>query len=165
MLAPDPEEPGFTVVDGQFNSLGYPKIYGDPRKGQLPPGMMAQDPDAEVWGKDIFSEHARLVIKERKKGFDAWNYRGTIPQCVLLKIAEKAGVFCYQTHGLPTYANSRMAAFFDHKGGVREITFPYRGKLTECYTGQEIISDGTPVQITFAENECKLFLYGDGSPC
>lgn len=160
-LATDPEEPGFTVVDGKFNSLGYPKIYGDPRKGKLPPGILAQDPDAEVWGKDIFSESARLVVKERKKGFDAWSYRGTIPQCVLQKIAEKAGVFCYQTHGLPTYANSRMAAFFDHKGGTREITFPYRGKLTECYTGQEIISDGTPVQITFAENECKLFLYDD----
>ena len=160
-LCPDPEKAFFTLVEKEHNCLGYDKIYGHPRKLVVTPAMTADDPDIEVWGKDMFSQKPRLALKKREKGFDAWTFRGPVPAGVLRKIALEAGVFMYQDHGLPTYANGRMAAFFDHKGGKREITFPYKGKMLDYYTGKEYVSDGTPLQIEFKENECKLFIYED----
>ena len=160
-LCYDPDRAFFTLVDKEHNCLGYDKIYGHPKKFVVTPAITSDDPAIDVWGKDMFSGKPRLVVKKRATGFDAWTFRGTVPAGVLRKLALEAGVFMYQDHGLPTYANGRMAAFFDHKGGKREITFPYKGKMLDYYTGKEYISDGTPLQIEFRENECKLFIYED----
>ncbi|MBQ6805029.1 MAG: hypothetical protein IJP04_10270, partial [Clostridia bacterium] len=160
-LCQDPEPAHFTVVEEGYNALGYPQIYGDPREYKPEPVITVEDEDAEIWGRDFFTKKARLAVKKREKGFDAWTFRGAVPRGILRKLALEAGVFMYQDHGLPTYANGRMAAFFDHKGGKREITFPYKGKMLDYYTGQEYESDGTPLQIEFKENECKLFIYED----
>ena len=99
------------------------------------------------------------MLKKREKGFDCWSARGAVPYQVLKKLAEDAGVYMYHNYPIPTYANSRMAAFFDHKGGTRKITFPYVGKITEFYSEKEYTSSGTPIEITFEPNECKLFIY------
>jgi len=155
----DDEKAGCTVVDGEHNCLGYPRIYGNPRKSSVEPVLYAEDEACEVWGKDMYSEKPQLVLKRRNGGFDAWTYRGSMHPAILRRIVMEAGVFLYQEAGLPTYANSRMAAFFDHRGGEREITFPCKGKITEFYAGREWVSDGTPLKITFAPNECKLFIY------
>lgn len=156
-LSIDKDEPGAILVDGEHSGEGYPKLYGDPRKGKIAPTIKAEGD--EVWGRDFFSGEGRLVVNNREKGFDAWSMRGTIPRSILRKLVEKAGVFLYHNCEMPTYANSAMAAFFSHKGGEVEIKFPYKGKIREYYTGEEFLSDGSPVLINFGENQCKLFIY------
>jgi len=158
-LAEDTMGDSYTLVEERYNDSGAPKIYAGTRKGKILPVMVASDNQCEVWGRDFLREVPRLVCKERHKGFDAWSFRGTVPSCVLRRFAEKAGVFLYQKDGLPTYANSRMVCFFDHKGGKHEITFPHKGKLVEAFTGAELKVGEEALCIEFAENECKLFIY------
>lgn len=158
----------FTLVDKAYTTVGYDQSYGNASSGvaatgasssPITPFLVADDAEATVWGRDYLSKKARLAFKRREKGFDVWSSWGTVPYGVLQKIAEEAGVHFYQRHGLPTYANSRMAAFFDHKGGTRKITFPYQGKMTEFYSGEVYVSTGEEMEITFGANECKLFIY------
>ncbi len=158
----------FTLVDRAYTTIGYDQAYGNASSGaaatgvdsdKMVPFLVSDDAEATVWGHDYLSKKARLVFKKRESGFDAWSSWGTVPCGVLQKLAEEAGVYFYQRHGLPTYANSRMAAFFDHKGGKREMTFPHKGKMTEFYSGVTYESDGTPMEICFEANECKLFIY------
>lgn len=156
-LMEDTDEPGFTQVGSEYNTTGFPKLYGDPRKGKITPVIKAEGDEA--WGVDFFSGSARLVVNLREKGFDAWSMRGTIPKEILRKLAEKAGVFFYHNAKIPTYANSRMAAFFSHEGGELEITFPHSGKVVEYYTGEEFISNKKPIKINFGKNQCKFFIY------
>lgn len=97
-------------------------------------------------------------MSEREGGFDIWSFRGTLPACFLRVIAKRAGVFLYQTDGIPTYANSSMLALFDHKGGAHEIALPKNCTLTEVYTGEKHIFRGKPISLKFETNECKFFI-------
>lgn len=54
--------------------------------------------------------------------------------------------------------SSRMAAFFDHKGGVRKISMPKKCKLTEVYTGETHNFDGAPIKLIVEPDECKFFI-------
>ncbi|MBR2432006.1 MAG: hypothetical protein IKB23_03730, partial [Clostridia bacterium] len=107
---------------------------------------------------DLLSGSERMVISERKGGFDIWSFRGTLPVSFLRTIAKRAGVFLYQTDGLPTYANSSMLALFDHKGGEHEVILPKKCRLTEVYTGEVHKYDGEALSLKFAPNECKFFI-------
>lgn len=149
----------FTLSDGAYTHDGVPKIYGGTRNGALLPLLMCADSDAQVLGRDFLSGSPRLAIKRRNNGFDLWSFRGTLPLTVLLPLVKDAGVFVYQEAGLPTYANSRMAAFFDHEGGQRSILFRHYGKVREVYSGAEYLSYGEPVTVQFLPNECKFFIY------
>ncbi len=155
----DNETPYFTVIDKEFTTEDYDISYGSHRGRPLKPLLTSDDSQAEVLGRDFLTNAPRLMLKNHDNGFDAWSARGCIPYSILKKLAQKAGVYMYHNSPIPTYANSRMAAFFDHKGGTRKITFPHIGKMTEFYSGKEYVSDGLPLEITFNANECKLFIY------
>ena len=149
----------FTLAEAEYTTDGEPKIYGGTRGGAFSPLLKANDELAEIMGRDFLSGSPRLAIKMRGKAFDAWSFRGALPLSLLLTLVKRAGVFVYQESGLPTYANSRMAAFFDHKGGERTLRFRYSGKIREVYSGEEYYTDGEAVKVTFLPNECKLFIY------
>ncbi len=148
-----------TVVDSAYTDIGSPKIYGDARANPITPLLTVNDNDAEIMGKSLMYGKARLAIKKRDRGFDLWSYRGAIPECVLRPLIKNAGVFIYQTDSLPTYANSRMVAFFDAEGGTHKIKFPHRGEIVDFYTGEKIIYNGGYADIYFNKCECKLFIY------
>ncbi len=149
----------FTLADGAYTHDGDPKIYGGTRNGSLTPLLACADDDAVIMGRDFLSGRPRLAIKRRNNGFDLWSFRGSLPLTTLLPLVKEAGVFVYQESGLPTYANSRMAAFFDHKGGERTLRFRHSGKIREVYSGEEYYTDGEAVKVAFLPNECKLFIY------
>jgi len=67
-------------------------------------------------------------------------------------------VFMYHEESMPTYANSGMAAFFDHKGRKRKLRFPNKCSMTEYYSGEKYEYDGGELEIDFKENELKLFI-------
>ena len=108
--------------------------------------------------RDMLLGTPKMVLKERSTGFDVWSFRGAIPECTMRELAKKAGVFIYQEESLPTYANSRMAAFFDHKGRKRKLRFPNKCSMTEYYSGEKYEYDGGELEIDFKENELKLFI-------
>ena len=149
----------FTLAESEYTIDGEPKIYGGTRGGALSPLLKVSDESAEIMGRDFLSGSPRLAIKMRGKAFDAWSFRGALPLSHLLTLLKKAGVFVYQESGLPTYANSRMAAFFDHKGGERTLRFRHSGKIREVYSGEEYYTNGEAIKVTFLPNECKLFIY------
>jgi len=118
---------------------------------------------ATVMGRNIIDGAAKLVIKEREGGFDVWSARGAIPESVLRPLARRAGVFLYQKEGLPTYANSRMAAFYDHTGGRRLLRFPSPCRLKEYYSGKEYNYNGNELLVDFAPDELKPFIIEKGA--
>ena len=120
------------------------------------------DEDLAYAGHDYLSDEVRFAVKDREngKGFDAWSFRGRINDYTLRPLAKKAGVFIYQEDSLPMYANSRMVAFYDHKGGTHKMRFPYKDvKLVDQFTGETHHLDGNEVEITFYPDECKIFFY------
>ncbi len=167
-LAVDEGEEFFTLIDEKYTSGGIPKIYGGTTSSAVRPAgahkaaprpvLYAADTEAVAVATDFKSGLARLALKHRAGAFDAWSFRGPLPNEILDVLVERAGVFRYQTAGLPTYANSRMAAFFDHTGGVREISFKERGEYREFFSGEVYSFDGSPVKVGFAPDECKLFI-------
>jgi hypothetical protein len=167
-LSVDSGEEFFTLIDEKYTTNGIPKIYGGTTSSAVRPAgahkaaprplLYAEDKDAITVATDFKSGSTRLAIKNRGRSFDAWSFRGLLPNEILDKLVERAGVFRYQTAGLPTYANSRMAAFFDHKGGVRNISFREVGEYREFFSGEVYSFDGSPISVSFAPDECKLFI-------
>lgn len=147
----------YTAVDKEFNDLGYDKDYKQ-CTGEIYPLLKCCDDTATVMGRNIIDGSEKLVIKEREGGFDVWSARGAIPESVLRPLAKRAGVFIYQSEGLPTYANSRMAAFYDHKGGKRLLRFPTPCGLKEYYSGEEYRYDGGELEVEFEPDRLKLFI-------
>lgn len=168
-LSVDFGEEFFTLIDEKYTTDGIPKIYGGRTSSTVRPASWAQkaaprpllyadDSQAVSVATDFKSGITRLALKDRGNSFDAWSFRGLLPNEILDKLVERAGVFRYQTAGLPTYANSRMAAFFDHKGGVRNISFREVGEYREFFSGEVYSFDGSPISVSFAPDECKLFI-------
>ena len=153
----DGEGDYFAVVDKEYTDLGYDKVYRQ-FGGTILPSLKAKEKDVTVMGRQLITSTAKLVMKERRGGFDVWSARGAIPESALRPLAKRAGVFLYQEHSLPTYANSRMLALFDHKGGIRTLKFPKICKLREYYTNKSYEYNGTPLEVEFEPNECKVFL-------
>ena len=149
---------GYSVILEEYNDTGAKKLYAGKKYGEIKPVMCAKQGKYDVIATDLLSGSPRMVLSERDGGFDVWSFRGTLPACFLRVIAKRAGVFVYQTDGLPTYANSRMLATFDHKGGVHKITLPKKCKITEVYTGESHSFDGEPLTLEFSPNECKFFI-------
>ena len=147
----------YAAVDKEFTDIGYDKVYIQ-SGGTILPSLTSRDESVKVMGKHVISGTAKLVMRERAGGFDVWSARGAIPECVLRPLAKRAGVFLYQEHSLPTYANSRMLGLFDHKGGTRTLNFPKPCKLREYYTGKTYEYTGTPLKVEFEPDECKVFL-------
>lgn len=158
MTEPDPNPDGYVVINKESNDSGGNWLYGGKRYGTIEPVMRAVSGRYENLGTDLLTDSERLVLSEREGGFDVWSFRGTIPATCLRTLAKRAGVFIYQTDGLPTYANSRMVAFFDHKGGEREIILPRKCTLKEVYTGEYHSFMGEPIKLRFNSNECKFFI-------
>ena len=154
----DPNPDGYSVIDEEYNDTGAKKLYAGKKQGEITPVMRAKPGMYKAVATDLLSNSERMVISEREGGFDIWSFRGTLPEAFLRVIAKRAGVFLYHTAGLPTYANSRMIALFDHKGGEREIIMPKKCCLREVYTGESHIFDSTPITLKFAPNECKFFI-------
>jgi len=148
----------FAVIDQNYTGLGYDKVYAGTANGALQPVMTAEEDECEVMARDMLLGTPKMVLKERSTGFDVWSFRGAIPECTMRELAKKAGVFIYQEESLPTYANSRMAAFFDHKGRKRKLRFPNKCSMTEYYSGEKYEYDGGELEIDFKENELKLFI-------
>lgn len=147
----------FAVVDNAYTDLGYDKVYRQFGAAILP-ALKAEEKDVKIMGRNLISGTPKLVMHERDGGFDVWSARGAIPECVLRPLAKRAGVFLYQEHSLPTYANSRMLGIFDHKGGTRTLNFPKPCKLHEYYTGKSYEYTGEPLKVEFEPNECKVFI-------
>ena len=164
----DEGEEFFTLVSEEYTASGEPKIYGGRTGGKFSPAgvsnalvrplLFANDNGARLLGTDFKSGVGRLAMKRRGDAFDIWSLRGDIPNEILDPIVEWAGVFRYQTEGLPTYANSRMVALFDHKGGERKISFREMGKYREFFSGEVYTYGGTPITVSFTSDECKLFI-------
>jgi hypothetical protein len=161
MTEPDPTPDGYSVISEEYNDTGAAKLYAGKKHGEIKPVMKAVSGKYETVAKDLLSGSERMVISEREGGFDLWSFRGTLPAELLRVMAKRAGVFLYQTDGLPTYANGSMLAFFDHKGGEHEVVLPKKCKLTEVYTGESHEFCGEPIKLTFGRNECKYFIVED----
>lgn len=149
---------GYSVISEKYNDTGAKKLYAGKKYGDIEPVMCAKSGKYETIATDLLSGSERMVLSEREGGFDIWSFRGTLPAAFLRVIAKRAGVFLYQTDGLPIYANSRMLATFDHKGGEHKIALPQKCKITEVYTGEAHNFDGEPITLSFAPNECKFFI-------
>ena len=158
MTEPDPTPDGYSVISEEYNDTGAKKLYAGKKYGEINPVMKAVSGKYETLATDLLSGSERMVMSEREGGFDIWSFRGTLPACFLRVIAKRAGVFLYQTDGIPTYANSSMLALFDHKGGAHEIALPKNCTLTEVYTGEKHIFRGKPISLKFETNECKFFI-------
>jgi len=155
---PDPNPDGYSVIGGEYNDTGERLLYAGKRHGEIKPVMRAAQGKYECLGRDLLSESERLVLSEREGGFDVWSFRGTLPAPCLRYLAKRAGVFLYHGEGIPTYANSRMLALFDHKGGEREIILPKPCTLSEVYTDEAHVFCGKPLKLSFKPNECKFFI-------
>ena len=153
---------GYTVIEaGIANDNGMTRIYGG-RMDTLRPCLAADDPEAQELGKELISGHVQLAMKKRTQGgIDVWSASGPLPDFVLRPLSRQAGVSIYQEDGLPVYANSRMVALFDHKGGERLLHTPWEsGEIVEMYTGERhVLQAGRPVVLRFDVNECKCFLH------
>ena len=147
----------FAVVDKEYCDLGYDKVYRQ-FGNEILPSLKAEEEGVTVMARQMITGEAKLVMRERSGGFDVWSARGAIPESVLRPLAKRAGVFLYQEHSLPTYANSRMLGLFDHKGGCRTLNFPKPCKLREYYTGKIYEYTDKPLEVEFEPNECKVFL-------
>ncbi|MBP3370718.1 MAG: hypothetical protein J6L85_08200 [Clostridia bacterium] len=158
MTEPDPTPDGYSLISEEYNDTGAKKLYAGKKYGEIKPVMKAVSGKYETVATDLLSGSERMVISEREGGFDIWSFRGTLPVSFLRTIAKRAGVFLYQTDGLPTYANSSMLALFDHKGGEHKVILPKKCRLTEVYTGEVHEYDGEALSLKFAPNECKSFI-------
>lgn len=153
----------YLLEEGIANDSGYTRIGGTSPGGQkFNPVLQCVDEELAYAGRDYLSDEVRFAVKDREngKGFDAWSFRGRVNDYTLRPLAKKAGVFIYQEDSLPMYANSRMVAFYDHKGGTHKMRFPYKDvKLVDQFTGETHYLDGNEVEITFYPDECKIFFY------
>ena len=123
----------------------------------IAPICYAEDTNGQVWG-ELADGRAGLIVRNYESWTAVYSAAPVLPEPLLRRLAELAGVHQYVDTGEVVWANHDMVALTVRKPGQRTIRIPRAADVADFMSGSTIARDCSSFTTEFAENGTRVFV-------